>query len=168
MVCPDCENYIMKSQELRKNVKAFENVDITYDVVCPFCGALVGQMFWGRLLPPGADVTTDPPPMPLSRLKTLQSRKNQESGLDETAAHAEQPVEESGLKADEAYRKNDISGILQPRPAGPTSEEQGPQDKRQGERRKQKKSVLYDRRLGGHDRRSPSGRLYIGKATKRI
>ncbi len=49
MICPNCHTPLQQDQLVKANVRGFENVDLVYDTLCPFCHAHIGQMFWGKL-----------------------------------------------------------------------------------------------------------------------
>ncbi|MDL2253868.1 hypothetical protein LJC49_07340, partial [Ruminococcaceae bacterium OttesenSCG-928-I18] len=53
MICSNCKKLVLHNEVIRKNIKGFENVDISYDAVCPFCHAMMGRMFWGKLMAGG-------------------------------------------------------------------------------------------------------------------
>ena len=48
MICPHCKKSYDRNNLVRLNIKTFENVDLEYDAVCPYCKVVVGKMFWGK------------------------------------------------------------------------------------------------------------------------
>lgn len=202
MFCPNCNEYVLVSQIVRRDVKALGEVDVSYDAICPFCNTFMGRMFWGKLLPPSsaanqpenrpelqdvmegehrrgerrklerrarerrrgerrqADRRGEPSADYTGPERRKGERRQEERRRDERRSLERRSLERRGSRAvaaqapaeqvrDQIRQATGDSLVLERVPYG---------DKRKGERRKNKRPMLYDRRIGGQDRRSPPGK----------
>ena len=172
MLCPNCGRHFSGSQATRSNIRGLENVDIIYDISCPFCQVQVAKMFWGRLI-----VRDDLPPphrRPLKAHPVQPGPPEEAVDLIHTCPHcgkdlpedlSQLPVRRRGHDRRDRDRRNSDRRRQQQPFAGPdrrggdrrqgerrgdTPAEAG---RRQGDRRKLQRPILFERRMPGKDRR---------------
>ncbi|WRS26722.1 hypothetical protein U6B65_10260 [Oscillospiraceae bacterium MB08-C2-2] len=49
MRCPKCDSYLLMKDLIKINAVRVENVEMEYTAQCPFCGAIIGRYFWGKI-----------------------------------------------------------------------------------------------------------------------
>ena len=152
MLCPSCGKGVHKNQWVRANVRGLDDVDVVYDVVCPFCRITVGSMFWGELIMKGS------PSVPIWLNSKEGTEKQEEAGpkvyvCPHCGGELPRDIESLPLKRQEGdrrkgsdRRRNGDRRVSQEFFLGP--------DRRKGDRRKGDRRINSDRRA-----KKPTGSL---------
>ena len=129
MRCQKCKKELDKSQLIKSNIKGAENVDIVYNLSCPFCGLCLGQMYWGIWIPNGF-LRQDEEKSPVEEHSNNLSFEEQENISQEENSRSRVPLDFETLKMN-----------LQPL------------ERRKEERRKTHLPVKFERRRNWESRR---------------